>query len=396
MLTFQAIFALLRQSLGSAVRAIFGWATVALFGVVAESERTMLSFAVGAAGLWPAMVFGVFFPKAAAVVLALLPIPKSVPASVLRAVWIALTLLIPIGVGLVLARHARVERSRWRRILMGFPATLGIAAAFLVAFVAVPIGKLVALVKGRKEDHVGLVIAPERYREVSDALLAALGKGDFELRRAEPPAVTRLLGTIMQRLGGALIGAYVPDDVEFFRGPLLDAGIYPNGVALSGSERAVARAHALIAEAATRTEALQTMSGAAQAIEKRIQQLWQARGKADVLPGLKSVVRDITCETLDFDDWQILYRETLQLVVEIRGGSPLLEAEIRRGRDARERSAVPARTAPAVSSRKSERVRRVARRAARVARRRIAASAASGTNTIFQNAADRLMSMLGR
>jgi len=115
-----------------------------------------------------------------------------------------------------------------------------------------------------------------------------------------------------------------------------------------------------------------------------------------VLPGLKSVVRDITCETLDFDDWQILYRETLQLVVEIRGGSPLLEAEIRRGRDARERSAVPARTAPAVSSRKSERVRRVARRAARVARRRIAASAASGTNTIFQNAADRLMSMLGR
>ena len=161
-LTFQAIFALLRRSLGSAVRAIFGWATVALFGVVAESERTLLSLAVGAAGVWPAMVFGVFFPKAAAVVLALLPIPKSVPASVLRGVWIALTLLIPIGVGLVLARHARIERSRWRRILMGFPATLGIAAAFLVAFVAVPIGKLVAFVKGRREDHVGLVISPER------------------------------------------------------------------------------------------------------------------------------------------------------------------------------------------------------------------------------------------
>src|SRR3954466_12678939 len=70
-LTFQAIFALLRRSLGSAVRAIFGWATVALFGVVAESERTMLSFAVGAAGIWPAMVLGVFFPKAAAVIVAL-------------------------------------------------------------------------------------------------------------------------------------------------------------------------------------------------------------------------------------------------------------------------------------------------------------------------------------
>src|SRR4029078_1736351 len=107
-----------------------------------------------------------------------------------------------------------------------------------------------------------LAVPPERYPEASDALLAALGKGGFELRRAEPPAVTRLLGTIMQRLGGALIGAYVPDDVEFFRRPPLDARVYLHGVALSGSERAVARAHALIAEAATRTEALQTMSGA--------------------------------------------------------------------------------------------------------------------------------------
>ena len=198
----------------------------------------------------------------------------------------------------------------------------------------------------------------------------------------------------MQRLGGALIGAYVPDDVEFFRGPDLDAGIYPNGVALSGIERAVARAHALIAERATTTAALQTMSAAAQAIEKRIQQLWQARGNADVLPGLKSVVRDITCENLDFDDWQILYRETLQFVVEIRGGSPLLEAEIQRGRDA-ENTTADVASSGAVR-RKTERVRRAARRAARVARRRLASTAASGTNTILQNAAEKLMSLLGR
>ena len=112
------------------------------------------------------------------------------------------------------------------------------------------------------------------------------------------------------------------------------------------------------------------------------------------MPGLKSVVRDITCESLDFDDWQILYREALQFVVDIRGGSPLLEAEIRRGRDAEETSAAPARRD--ASPRKSERVRRAARRAARVARRRIGATAASGTNTILQNAAEKLMSMLGR
>src|SRR5262249_33750327 len=155
--------------------------------------------------------------------------------------------------GLVLARHSRIEQSRWTRLLMGFPATLGISAAFLVAFVAVPVGKLVAFVNGRKEDHVGLVIPPEGYREVSDALLAALQQGGFELRRSEPPAVTRLLSAIMQRFGGALIGAYVPEEVEYFEGSDLRAGIYPNGVALSGREAAVARAHALIAERASAT-----------------------------------------------------------------------------------------------------------------------------------------------
>jgi hypothetical protein len=392
-LTFQAILALIRRSLGSAVRAIFGWATVALFGVVAESERTLLSLAVGAAGLWPIMLLGVFFPKAAAFVLALLPIPKGVPKEALRIAWIALTVLTPAGVGLVLARHSRVKRSRWQRLLMGFPATVGIAAAFVIAFVAVPIGKLVALVRGRREDHVALVIPPTRYREVSDALLEALKQGGFELRRSDPPPVTRLLGGIMQRFGGALIGAYVPEQVEYFTGADLEAGIYPNGVALSGREAAVTRAHALIAERASATDALQTMSADAQAIEKRIQQLWEARGNADVMPGLRSVIRDISCQPLDFDDWQILYREVLQFVVEIRGGAPLLKATI-----AGERSAPrPAESAgKAKTSRRRSEVRRAARRAARAAQRRLAATASAQTSTILQNAADRLLSLLGR
>lgn len=393
MLTFQAILALIRRSLGSAVRAIFGWATVALFGVVAESERTLLSVAVGAAGVWPIMLLGAFLPKAAAFVLALLPIPKSVPKEALRILWIALTVLTPVGVGLVLARHSRVKRNPWRRLLMGFPATFGISSAFLVAFFAVPIGKLVALLRGLREDHVGLVIPPARYREVADSLLDALRGGGFELRRSKPPAMTRVLAGIMQRFGGALLGAYVPETVEYFSGADLQAGIYPNGVALSGREASVTRAHALVAERASATSALQTMSADAQAIEKRIQQLWEARGSADVLPGLRSVIRDISCQPLAFDDWQILYREVLQFVVEIRGGAPLLKASISGDRAA---APVPAQARTPDTRHRSAAIRRAARKASRAARRRLAATASSQTTTILQNATDKLFSLLGR
>src|SRR5262245_8498280 len=102
MLLLEAIFALLRRSLGSVVRAIFGWATLALFGEVRASERTLLSMVVGAAAAWPFMLAGVVFPKEAALVLAFLPIPKNTSESLVRGVWIALTALIPLAVGWVL------------------------------------------------------------------------------------------------------------------------------------------------------------------------------------------------------------------------------------------------------------------------------------------------------
>lgn len=53
---------MLRRSLGSVLKAIFGWATLALFGEVREDERTLLTATVGAAAIWPFLVTGTAFP----------------------------------------------------------------------------------------------------------------------------------------------------------------------------------------------------------------------------------------------------------------------------------------------------------------------------------------------
>src|SRR5512143_2959429 len=124
MLLFQAIFDLLRRSLGNVVKAIFGWATLALFGEAREDERTLLTIVVGAAAAWPLLLVGTIFPRQAALLLAVLPIPKGTPEAVVRAVWIALTVLVPLAVGGALARKKAPSASggRLRALLMGFPS----------------------------------------------------------------------------------------------------------------------------------------------------------------------------------------------------------------------------------------------------------------------------------
>ena len=156
MVVLQALLAWLSRSIGKFFQAAFGWAVVALFGPRPKSEKTLLSAAVAAAAAWPVLVLGIPFPRIATFVLAFVPLSSAVDARVLRAVWAALALAVPIGIGLLLGKHAaeRGAEGVWRKAAEGFPATLGVACAFLFVAVAAPVRKLVALARRRVARHV--------------------------------------------------------------------------------------------------------------------------------------------------------------------------------------------------------------------------------------------------
>ena len=119
MVLLQALFALLRKSLGNVFRAIFGWATLALFGAVSEKDRNLLTAVVAAAAIWPIMVLGALLPRTGAFLLAFVPIPKSVPTGLVRGIWIALTVLVPVAVGWFLRRRAAADSSKRRACASG-------------------------------------------------------------------------------------------------------------------------------------------------------------------------------------------------------------------------------------------------------------------------------------
>ena len=331
MLVFEAIFAFLRRSLGSVLRAMFGWATFALFGEVREKERPLLTLVVAAAAVWPLLLVGTVFPRPAALVLAVLPIPEGAPESIMRAVWIALTLLIPLGVGWVLARRSRDPKQRrwWKNLLLGFPTTLGIGLAFLFVCVSVPVRKISALAAGRKEEHVPMAIAPRDYAATVAKLGEALVRGGIPARARRPPWGTRLLGRLLHAFAGTVLNAYQPEELAFLCARGIQMTFYPNGVRLYGTEAITARAHALLAEAAMSTPALLCMSPEGQKLEERIRLLWNRRNENTRLDAdVRARARELAETPLGFRDWETLYRELLQVVVASRGASKLIETAL--------------------------------------------------------------------
>ena len=140
-----------------------------------------------------------------------------------------------------------------------------------------------------------------------------------------------------QTLGQGASTGYVADQSAYFRSGELDAVLYPNALLLRGPSGVAARAHALAVEALTgHPDMFQTASSQAQEIERQIQRVWSTyrldpQAHANALP-LRSRFEDIAAEIarrpLSFDDWQVVYRQVLQLGRALGGGRQILEVTL--------------------------------------------------------------------
>jgi hypothetical protein len=334
----QALLTLISRSAGKILNAVFGWAVRALFGQPSPKEQPFLTGIVALAAAWPVLLLGVALPKLAALLLAFVPLHNRVPPWVIRIVWLGLALFVPVIIGLVVASKAptgSVRESFWMRVARGWPITIALAASFVVMFVTVPGLKIASILRGRKQEQVPLVTHSSTYHDVAAVIVAALERHGYNLQRAIPGWWISVPTTILRKLGGDAFRGYVPDHLEYFRDGPLEAALYPNGLLLRGPKTRVARAHGLVSEALSHSEALQTMDPQAQALEKRIHSLWDLFDRDPVgnvgAEPLRNAVSRLALELgeaeLAFEDWQILYRELLQLDREIEGKPPLIDGK---------------------------------------------------------------------
>ena len=339
MAILNAIIAFIGRTVGRILSALLDWAVIALFGRVEGQRKYLFLGLMAAAAAWPILLFGVVWPKAAVFVLAFVPMSGSIAPGVMRTIWIVLAVLVPMAVGTTLALQAPPGRSRGTlsSLVRGFPITLGLAAAFVILLVTVPVLRVVSILRGRQDTYVPLVTTARSYQVAADVVADTLGRHDLQIAKAEPPWWSALPTRILRWVGRGAFAGYVAEDVAYFRGRDLEATLYPNALLLRGAPREVSRAHSLVIEAVSgHADMFQTTSSKAQEIEHQIQRVWAAyrvdpdshENAPPLLSRLDEMTRELARNPLAFEEWQVIYRQLLQLGRALSGRQQLLERAV--------------------------------------------------------------------
>ena len=336
MAILQALISYLGKSAGKALNAIFGWAVIALFGQTSPKEQTLLSAVVAAAAAWPLLLLGVIVPKIALLVLAFVPVAKSVPSAWLRIAWIVLAIAVPIVVGTVVAKRGSQERMPepgWKRLLRGFPITLALACAFLLMLVVAPILRIATVLTGREVVRIPALMDKGITAATMAALAGELERNGVALRPAKAPWYQTAPSKILLKIGGRPFASMASEHVEYRRNELLELTVLPNETILRGKPVQVGQARALCAEVYGPRPIIQTFSAEARDLEAHAKRVWAIyceqphahRRAAVLLDRVVELSAELSRRNLPWDEWQIIYRLLLQVNRALHGQEPLLE-----------------------------------------------------------------------
>ena len=324
------------DSVSRILNAIFGWTVRALFGPNTAREQTFLSVVVGAAVAWCVVLVGAVAPNVVGLVSAPGPTSHWIAPWTIRIVLVGAALLIPptIGISLAVPRSAR-RTSRILTLLRGFPITVGLSIAFLITLVSVRLIRFGTLLRGFRSTDMLLVTNDVAYHDVAGTIFDVLNHHGLALRRVAPRWSVAASSRLLTWLGGDTFRSYLPSRLEHFVSSDLELSLYPNGLRLCGEANPLTLAHGLIAESVTHTEGLQTADPKAQALERRLHRLWrtydeapaQIVGSENLLQSLEKVTRELGALKVGLHDWQVLYRQILQVGRAIHGQRQLMDIE---------------------------------------------------------------------
>jgi hypothetical protein len=313
-----------------------GWAVAALFGRTTRRGRALFPAITGAAIAWPILLIGIVAPKPAVQMIALFPLPEWIPSMDVRFVWLGLAVLLPLAVGSAVTWIVGPQPGRsWvSRVLRGFPLTIGLAAAFAIIFLSVPVMRIVSLIRRENSADIPLIMNASAYTDVATKIAAVLRRHGFTVKIGRPGWWVTTPVRLLARMGGQALGSHLPARLEHFETGDLTITLYPSGVLLRGKAERLSWAHGLIAEAVVYTDGLQTSDARAQALEERLRPLWKHHhdgagddaASAELSTEIEPIASELRNLQVDWDDWQILYRQILQLDRVLHGRRQLLDA----------------------------------------------------------------------
>jgi hypothetical protein len=216
-------------------------------------------------------------------------------------------------------------------VVRGYPLTalLSVLLVFLAGLAVTR--KAVSLARGWTDAHVPLVVLPGKYDEVAADLDAAVSAAGLDVEPRLAPAYLAMPARWLAAVAGTSAASLVPDRMIRLQGRDLDILIYSMDLLVSGKPKAVARARAAMASRLTTSAAHLTVSAEAQAIEDRLATLAGRRDAApDAAPrpfddetaaAFEAVDKELASIQVPYDEWEVLYRQRLQVERDLRAGA---------------------------------------------------------------------------
>jgi hypothetical protein len=285
------------------------------------------------------MLIGVLIPDVGAFLLLLIPPQGYVPEAVIRLLMLIGVLVVPGVVGamtlLLTTGEARTPRSVIGAIARGYPLTL-LLAALLVFLAGLAIWrKGTSLARRWNDAHVPMVVKPGAYEQVAHDLDEALSAAGLDLAAGDAPASMSLPAKWLTAVAGRSSSSLVPDRMVRLRGDDLDILIDPMDVLIAGKGPDVVRARAAIASRLTTSAAHLTVSAEAQAVEDRLARVAGARNDGGstrpvfddaAAAEFADIDRTLATIRIPYEEWEVLYRQRLQVERDLRAGAMAGEA----------------------------------------------------------------------
>ena len=309
MLPIGAVFAFLGQQVGRLLQLAFGWATLVLFGQVSKDKQLFLNIMAALSLAWPVTIAGVVVPSVGTFLLGLVTVPDWANLWV-RIGMLVLAIAAPLGVGFC-AIKLRDQSPKGLRfvgsLFGGYPNAFGLAVVLVWLMVITPITKVMSILRRNDSAHVAVAIKPGAYEKVVDDLRAALERAGLDVRHTFAPWPFTVPGRILALVGGAGVRALVPQRLSQLRGDRFVMTVHPMDLSLEGKTHQLVVVRGAIVRELTFTEAYQTWTKEAHAIEDELVKA------ADYRVPLQPIGDRLNDANIPFEEWQILYRMLLQV-----------------------------------------------------------------------------------
>ena len=339
-----ALFAFGSKFVGKILTTALGWASTLLFGRVPQSRQYLLLGITFGSVIWIVLLVGVLLPDIGTMLLLFIPPQEIVPEGVIRLIMLIGAIVVPGILGaitLALAPgEARTPRAIAEAVLRGYPLTL-LLAVLLVFLAGLAIWrKAWSLAKRWTDAHVPFVVKPGAYTLVADDLDRAVTAAGMDVVASDAPAVMSKPARWLAAVAGRTSGSLVPERLVQLKGENLDILIYPMDLLISGKPELVARARAAMASRLTTSAAHLTVSAEAQAIEDRLATLMRPAASTPDRPvrfddaaatELEAIDVELATLNVPYDEWEVLYRQRLQVERDLRAGAMAGEAVLGAG-----------------------------------------------------------------